>query len=964
MPLRGGESVGSAYVRIYADGSEVPGDIRRALEDSEPSVREAGRDHGRTYGEEFDAQVRKSFKTNFGDTKKSMFHDLNEGLTDSLARIELSKRFFDNGPEWKEFLRRMEDEFGKAGRLAARSIEAEFRDSGDLEGITARMRRVGQDVRKAQLEILNSLHAEALRMNKAFNSRVREEAQQVTRSNRQALIQFRNSMREISQEVIKLEKGTSKLSHSMLSQMVNDLRKLAPSLDATPHQIDLFNDRLNVLHKRLIVVNPRIAEFDRGVQRLGHNMGRFFGKGSRNDFLNFFGSVVAMGTQIPRLLTPILTGITNVSRGLKDAFSGGGAGGLFTGLQAAFVGVGSAALKAGAALGGFLIVMVAIAAIVGPITSALSGLLGILVALGSTLVYAVGAAGALLPLIVPIAGIIGGIVAAVMGLKDAGGALGRQMDHIKEQAKGLWSEFKEGITQSKGLGTVLNETSRILATLDPLFDAVIRGFNRFSTAIGDEMAGGNIDKFINRFTRFLPSAMKRLGEIFANTFGGIGGVLRGSIPAANILLDNLVNITDRFDEWANSKEGQRQIKQFLEDAVESADALGGFIEDAWNFFKKLIKEGKDSGDTIWTNMGDAFADATTFFEENPTALQDWFEHAENTATQIGEIIDAVIELADTLDSESSRVEQMYLFKGLTLAVETIAGQFLLLNDIARVTGEIVGIIALGFETMGKIAWYIIGGKWVGALFDGIEAAVKGAGDVLSGIFKDLFGGGKGGGAMAITPKLDLSGISGAIAKLPGMISRAVTSIVRGFQGLAGRIAGAAGDIVGRIMTKVSPIPGRVATTVVQLIAKFGNVAERIARALGDVWGQISDKFTSIPGKVATEVGNIVAQFVGLAGKILRTVGDIVIRPRVVMPHIPGTGGGAVKHDPNVPDSESLDRSLSTDPAMRMTVGSADVSLAAGSGKVVSADNWTIVTPSLNPRIVATEVLNELVARAV
>lgn len=1014
MPLRGGESVGQAYVRIYADGSEVPDDIRRSIEEAEPSVREAGKEHGRTYGEEFDKESRKTFKTQFGDTKKSMFHDLNEGLTESIAKIELGKRFF-GGPEWKKFLRRLDDEFGDAGKLAGRRLEAEFRDSADLSSITERMRQVGKDVRRAQADIIASLHDDAIAENVAFNARLRAQKKEEdlafrssVRDNQAAIVQFRNNMRRLSAEIAKLDKGGSAFGHRRLEQMVNDLRNLAPHLNATPHQLDLFNDRLAVMHRRLDEISPRIAAFDRHIVRLGDHMGRLFGKGSRNDFLNFFGSFVQMLTQAPRLITALISPFVKLGRSMSEAFTdaGGGARGTLAAFVKGLTGVAGVAAQAGAAVVAFAVFIGFLGIVLGPVVAILSGLVGILLALASSLIFAASSLAAFFPLVVPLAAIIAGVVGAVMDLNGAVGALGKTMNDISDKSLRLWENFKSGVGDSKGLGLVLDEVNRALSRMDPLVEAAIKGFNRFAGQIAEEMQGGAFDKFIDRFTRFLPHAMADLGTIFGNVFGGLTGLLRGAVPSANRLLDWLVKITDQFDKWANSKKGQREIKDFLDRAADSAESVGDFLEGAWHWLTKLVDRSKGEGDTLWERIGGQFQEWADWIDKHPDAFKQWMKDADDLAGSIGDVVDGLNELIDTLDSPRNRSWGNNLVSGLGTAFSALAHLIDFVNSVASkiwwvVGGEWVGDLFRGItdalnsggnsgfwtaisqwgdgvqsrlSQLGQDIWFVIGGRWVGDLVRGIGAGLEAAGGAIASAVQNAISGlgrafsGGGGGLLMIRPQFDGSAIIRGIARLPGMIARGLDTAVGAFRGLAGRAAAAAGDIAGRLLARFSPIPGRVAGVVDQTISRFGNVAERIARTIGDIWGQIASRFTEIPGHVATVIDAIVRAFAGLAGRILAMIGPIVIHPTIGS--ITG-GGGAAKHPPASdtppppPPGTHGRTSLTGDPALRLVTATGPTTLTSGTaGKIVDASGWQIVTPSENPRTVATEVVNELIARAV
>lgn len=1006
MPLRGGESVGQAYVRIYADGSEVPDDIRRSIEEAEPSVREAGKEHGRTYADEFDKESKKTFKTQFGDTKKSMFHDLNEGLTESLAKIELSKRFFD-GPEWKKFLRRLDDEFGDAGRLAGSRLEAEFRDSTDLSSVADRMRRVGVDIRRAQADILGALYDDAAREDKAFNARIKQQQQEKdlvfrnsVRDNKAAIIQFRNNVREVAAEIEKLTKGESRFKHSQLDDMVQSLKRLAPNLALSDHQIGLFNDRLSVMHRHLDEVNPRIAQFDRTIIRLGDRMGKVFGKGSRNDFLNFFGSAVRMLTQAPRLLTAPFTALTRIGRTMSEAFTeaGGGMSGFFAAALKGVTGLAGALASAVAAGGAFLIFIGVLGVVVGPVVAIISGLVGIVVALASSLVFAAASLASFLPLLIPVAAIVGGIVAAVMDLKDAGGQLGQTLDSISDKASGLWDRFKTGVGDSKGLQSVLEEVNQALGRMDPLVDAATKGFNRFADQLAQEMQGGAFDRFTDRFTRFLPHAMKDLGTIAGNVLGGLAGVLEGLIPSANRLLDWLIKITDRFDKWANSAKGQKDIQDFMDKAADSAESFGDFLEGAWHWLTKLVDKSKGEGDTLWERIGGKFQKWADWIDDHPDAFKQWMKDADDLAGSISDCVDGLNDLIDTLDSPKNRQIGNDLLSGLGTAFSALSSLINFVNTVASdiwwvVGGEWVGDLFRGIgdalnsgansdwwtalqnwgdgvkervKQLGSDIGWVLGGGWVEGLVGAIGTAGSAVGGAIADAFSSVFGGG-GNDSLMIRPNFDPSAILRGLERLPGMIGRGLDSAVGAFRGLAGRMASTAGDIAGRVLARFNGLVGGVQTVANQVVARFGNLAERIGRTIGDVWGQIASRFTSILGGVVTVVDGIVNAFRGLAGRILAMIGPIVIHPTIgSIIH----GGSGTKAGTNIPPADDNSVSgnanpLAGDSAVTMLSPTGPGALAgATGGKVVDASGWQIVTPSEDPRIVATEVVNELIARAV
>jgi hypothetical protein len=978
-------------VRIYADGTGVPEDIRRMLEESEPSVRKAAAEHGKAYSDAFDKETSKEFRTRFGKSRTGAFNELSKGFKDSVRRLDLAETYL-NGPEWKKFVRQVRREFPNemeaAARLAVVKMEAAFRDSGDLDALMARSRRFGIEVRQAQEELVRA-HEEALT----------EIAKRNERELHESAKRFRNNMQEISEHIELIEKGIgSPLSRRRLYNFLQDLRQIGPVVARNHVEMVQFNESITDMERRIRRANPHIDVLDRRFQRVGHIMGRLFGKGSRNDFLNFFGSFVGLLAQTPRLLTQFASRISQIGAAFSESF--------VTGLKETAV----MGLRAAGAIAAFVAFLAILGAVLGPVIGLLSGLVGILTALASSVVMgAIGALAGFGPLLLTTGPIVGGIVAVVQAIKDAedqAPKLAKSLDAIKSTAKDTWEIFKDRALQN--LGESLSVVNRLMERNQPLVEAAGKGFNRFFSQIVESANSPAMQKFFDRFERFLPSATERLGEALGNFGEGLGGVLRGSIPLSNRLLDWLVDITDKFSEWANSKDGQRSIKNFLRDAGDSAKSIGNFLEGAWNWFWKIVRAAKSEGDNLWERIGGKFQEWADYIEKNPDLFEDWMKDADELAGDIGNLVDSLVYLIDTLDSPENRKLGNSIVTGLALVIASFAkvneaffdfGAGLAgggnLPNTDSVAGQIGGwlhdlalTIAGIAETIGKSVWYVIGGKWVDDMMGGIEAALKAAGGIVSSAIKDFLGGLKdlgsgGGGAMVIKPTFDPSGIAKGIAKLPDLVGPAIGRVLQQFNNLDGRSAARAGNIAIRIMSRISPLPGLVQGVINLVVSRWGNVAERISRTLGDVWRAISSKFTAIPGNVAAVVTDIVNAFSGLGQRIINAIGSINIHinwpdPPGWLSKVTASGGifagaqariiGEAGPEAVVP----LNRPLSmVDPSVRWLsaiaqgkTGGPMASGGIGGASVVDVGGLTIVTPSEDPLIVAKQAINELVAKVV
>lgn len=147
MPL-GGERIGSAYVRIYGDGSGLPGDIRDAMRDSEPEVRAEGRRLGEVWAD----RMQSGFEEQTGRNRSDFGVAIRENLERSIADADLAEGYFTN-PSWRNFRDQLVERFGEAGDQAAANMERSFRRRGTLDGLEDYLGNIVSHVQDAQEEI-------------------------------------------------------------------------------------------------------------------------------------------------------------------------------------------------------------------------------------------------------------------------------------------------------------------------------------------------------------------------------------------------------------------------------------------------------------------------------------------------------------------------------------------------------------------------------------------------------------------------------------------------------------------------------------------------------------------------------------------------------------------------------------------------------------------------------------------
>lgn len=904
-----GETIGRAYVKILADGSGLPDSIKDEMNDVTPVVKAAGGEHGEAYADEF---KKRSSQEDIGKS-------LREQLERSIARADVAEKFF-NSRNWKSFLFKLKKEFGDAGIVAGHELETKF--AHNVEGIGDSMRSLLPEIDRIKQGIID-LEVDSRRPLSTLGSHFEHNAFAIEKS-------FRN-----------------------LTRFSRYLAK-----DGVP-----------------TMVRGRVAirRFAEGWDTLGDGIARVFGKGSRNNFLNFFGSMVGNLVRLPALIGRVVDKFIGFGASLAGAFveAGGGA----AGFASVIAKLAPMLLGAGFALVGLI-------AILGFVTSALSLLAGVIVAVTSSILFGlIGALAPLVGLLAPIAFAVAALAAAFVGLSD-------------KQKKALKEAFEPTIDALKELGTAAREP--IMDALIENADKVTRALSKWKPLFGDigRVFGGFIDDFSSfanskEFNRFrgamedtIPSAIKRLGEITGNVFQGLMGifvVLGEEGGPVDRFLDWMVDLTDEFAEWANSKSGREEIREFLEDASESAEIFGGFLSDVWDLVKKLFfsESGKAAGDNIIKSLGDSIEDFAEGLSDKD--LEEWFGNAEEFADSLGELAASIGKFATALDTMSSIVIWFTDMSKIPfdLLAEGVDNVSLSLDDFQKKNAEASDDPSFWDNLREKMKPEAII-PWLGSLFAEMGRELK----TFGGKIGELFG-------KINWPDIDIT---------EWFSSRGLTqAVVSPFNGLSKKISDKIGTIdlpdiihnAGQVLSAVTaPFRGlagkaldSMGTFALDKIIDISNVVQKVFNAF-----PTPNSILASIGKVAIEtlvdIGGVVQKVFDAfptASEIIAHIGQIAfdVAVNVDWPDRPGWLGGAsggVFTGPTRmligeagPEAlVPLNRPLSqVDPAVRELSAIAQGKSLSGTevGKGIDVGGITIITPTEDPAAVAHEVINQLVGSA-
>ena len=611
MALRG-ETVGTAYVRILADGSGLPRSIKDQMDDAEPIMAAAGQRHSKAYDEAFEQEMKK------GGSKR-----INKALNEGIGRSDAIENLF-AGSDWKKFLNRMERQFGDVGVLIGHNIQEGVRDSGDLDVVARRLSNISGEVRRAQAEIAS-----------AGDSFERE---------------FRRNLASIDRDVTQIGNAIDREA----GRMRTAFRSVNTAVRGLGVEISRNGDQtIREMGRGSEESGSRLERLGGHVDKFALSYGKAFGKGSRNNLLNFFGAFMTLPIRAVGALATFTQGAISHIGKLQALFSEAGGG------VAGFAKVGGSLAKSGAVALGILAGIVAMA---GPVAGALSAIAGGLTALASSvsfgLVGGLGAIAGLLPVIAFGAATVG---LAFIGMSDdAKKALQTAIKPMKEELKDLQKAAQTGTEKGGGIFGGIKEGADDLAgamgLVTPLIEDISDAIGDVIQSFADAANSQGFAEFVATMQTFIPDAIRTLGRVATNVLGGLGGLFEGLVPIAQRFLAWIDRVAQSFSDWTNDPGNQNRIKDFMDRAGDSASDLWDLLKKVGEALGKLLfnEEGRKAGGSIIDDMTAQVQRFINWLEANPDALEQWFKDGKQMAKDIGNAIEGLLDLFDQLDTPQNR----------------------------------------------------------------------------------------------------------------------------------------------------------------------------------------------------------------------------------------------------------------------------------------------------------------------
>lgn len=432
---------------------------------------------------------------------------------------------------------------------------------------------------------------------------------------------------------------------------------------------DAYRENLGTLHRVFEQNEDGATRFTRVIRRTNRQLslmpdiaGTLFGRGSRNNLLNFIGSVVRNVASIPVVLSKAFTGIIDKIASTTKAF---GALRASTGSTSAALGtLVRAGLPAlGATLASLAVAVITAAYAIPALASAISMLAGVFTAWVSVLSTAI--AGMLVPL-VPLLGVLAG---AFVGLAIPLVSAFTEISKANEEGEKLTGTLGK-------MQTAVNDFKRDMKDFSrTVLPEAARGFTILAGAASAflEAAGPGLDQGLRRFNNILSSSQLEdtlaawrdsIPEIVSDFTAGLGHMLAGLLrffepilPYVERMSQGFYDMMLNFNAWAGSFGGQNTIAEWMDRAWTAATTLWDILGNVWNILGSIFNMGTDSaGQGFLSHLESITAEFAAWLDTDGgrDAVTEWFEDAAEFGEKLWEIIGDIGDTFDALDTQSAR----------------------------------------------------------------------------------------------------------------------------------------------------------------------------------------------------------------------------------------------------------------------------------------------------------------------
>lgn len=899
MTLPGaGETVGEAYIRILADGTGLGDSIERQFSRNNPKIRRAGSSGQAAYDEGWQE----------GERKRPIVREVLKDMRNS--RGEFDKIGNELGGDWGKGIKRgLQREFGReVGNRLFRDFSEQLQRSGNMDFSRQWFKNMGPNLTR----VMQQVEKDRLKIEADADKKIQTQYRETSRSLQAILSERYRILSKLDKEYAGKDRDRLRRSvenaladlrlgyHEAAQGIIKDSQRLV-------HRGDQGILRISRSAREGTREMGRYESKLREVMRFleSHDLGRYFGQGNRNNFINSFGNIIGI---VVRGLGFATVGVAEFAARTKGAIKN------FLKEEGTFAekskriwkGLSDVIKKAALGIGAGLVASVVagmgalgiLQTILGPLVAGVSQLAGVIVALAGNIAFAlvgavtaaasaigiglVGALGAALPLLFTVITAVGLAAAAFGNMSTA------QKKALKQRIKPLVDEwhsaqraFRSGLFGN--LDQQVGLFRKVLHQLNPLFHALGVSISGVATQLAKSFQLPGWQKNLKSMTDFMPKVITHLGDIFTKVFRGIGGVMRALAPISMRLLKVMTDGAKTFANWANSARGQHDLTKFFTAAWHTARLLGHALGGVASAIGKVLWAGRGIGDQLLKGIGGALDKFNAFLSsaKGSKALRSFLDEAWHSAEILwGALVNIGKVLADLLSA--GRKLGDYLVKSLGDAFGKLDDFFKSaqgqqsLQQFFRITKTFVGYLMQALSGIGQL-WLALDNTQTQAIINGVLSSI---GQVLDWISKQI------------------PFIQDVITRIEPYIARivqAVENFVKAIEPIVGDIA----HIVGNVLVGAFRILGPIIANVIQWLAdvvKFLSdhkfVLVEFAGAVTALW--IAWKGAAILDSVAVTIGTFIGRVQGMWANFTARLASMSVAARLaVLGLASALAGGAI-----------------------------------------------------------------------
>lgn len=515
--------------------------------------------------------------------------------------------------------------------------------------------------------------------------------------------------------------GKSKKFAATVSVVSDRLEELKDAGALTGEQMSQVALSIQKLHHEMETGAGRRKVFISDMDKTGDRIGKAFGKGARNDFVNLFGSLVGGMAKFAATAPVKLFGAMSEAVGeSRETFTNLTSAVGKNGMQMSKMGAIIPSLMAGvsslgASLAGAGATFIAVSVAVSALASAISLLGGLVVILGQAIYLSLAA---------PLVALVPNIVAFGAGALVAAGAIAK------------WAENSGPL--KRAMSDISDELDKVAVKIKPAADGLAEFFGEAGSSLvrrfGDsvqtvltdlykKLNDPSMDKFYSKWGVSMPKIFESLGSAISSFTVGLTAFFAPILPYAEKLADAIERTADRFAKWAKSAEGQNAIKDWMDDAWQTAKDLWSGLRDIGsalgNIFGAATGEGKNFAKWL-RDIGERF-ERWSESEEGRKEIAQWLKDAEKFGKGLWKVIVLLGKAFDALDSPSGRAALHLFVAGLqgmgaaALALATV------MNWVTSAVMGYLGKVKYTIENFVSFWTNVFTGDLSGAVKDGWEA---------------------------------------------------------------------------------------------------------------------------------------------------------------------------------------------------------------------------------------------------